>query len=140
MTDKELRHLNRSELLQMLITQGEENRRLKEELEEARKQLEHREITLSNAGSIAEAALQLNGVFEAAQKAAQHYLDSIKAGCGGAVIPPVSETANPSAFVASAPVISSHTVPPCEKTEDMSNDEYWKQVRERAQMILGNLS
>ena len=37
MTDKELRHLNRSELLQMLITQGEENRRLKQELEEANK-------------------------------------------------------------------------------------------------------
>lgn len=33
---------------------------------------------LNNAGSIAEAALQVNGVFEAAQKACEQYIDNIK--------------------------------------------------------------
>lgn len=37
-----------------------------------------REIELEEAGSIAEAALRLNGVFEAAQKAAEQYLMNVK--------------------------------------------------------------
>lgn len=37
-----------------------------------------RVIELENAGSIAEAALRLNGVFEAAQKAAEQYLMNVK--------------------------------------------------------------
>ena len=37
-----------------------------------------REIELREAGSIAEAALRLNGVFEAAQKAADQYLYNIR--------------------------------------------------------------
>lgn len=40
-----------------------------------------REIELQDAGSIAEAALRLNGVFEAAQKAADQYLESVQALC-----------------------------------------------------------
>lgn len=47
----------------------------KEELEE---QLRQRAIKLDRAGSIAEAALSLNRVFEAAQQAADDYLLSIK--------------------------------------------------------------
>jgi len=78
MTDKELKRLNRSELLQMLLTQMEENRALKSELEEARAQLSSRKILLDNAGSIAEASLKINGVFEAAQRAAQEYLDNLQ--------------------------------------------------------------
>ena len=40
----------------------------REELEQAKKSLEKREIALNEAGSIAVAALQINGVFEAAQE------------------------------------------------------------------------
>lgn len=78
MTDKELRKLKRSELLQMLIVQIEENERLKHLLEEQRHQLEDRQIAIEQAGSIAEAALMLNGVFEAAQSAAQQYLENVQ--------------------------------------------------------------
>lgn len=77
MTSKELMHLNRSELLQLLLTQVEENDRLRSELTCCREQLNDRTIRCENAGSIAEAALQVNGVFEAAQQAAQQYLDNI---------------------------------------------------------------
>lgn len=49
-------------------------RTLREELQAARKK---REIELQRAGSIAEAALRLNGVFEAAQKAAEQYIYNV---------------------------------------------------------------
>ncbi len=78
MTEKELKKLSRADLLQMLIDQSEENKFLKEKLEKAEAELEKKEITLAEAGSIAEAALKINGVFEAAQAAGQQYLDSIK--------------------------------------------------------------
>ena len=71
MTDKELRRLSRSELLEMLIAQTEENNRLRSRLEQAEAQLQDRRITIDKAGSLAEAALQLNHVFEDADRAAQ---------------------------------------------------------------------
>ena len=50
----------------------------REELEQAKKSLEKREIALNEAGSIAVAALQINGVFEAAQAASQQYIENIR--------------------------------------------------------------
>ncbi|MGM9550200.1 MAG: DNA repair protein [Faecousia sp.] len=78
MTDKELRRLSRSELLGMLIAQMEENERLRDELDQARAELKSRRIVLSRAGSIAEAALRLNEVFEAADNAANQYLENVR--------------------------------------------------------------
>lgn len=78
MTDKELRELSRKELLELLIEQSKEIEKLRAELEESRKQLEEKEIKIAKAGSIAEASLVLNGVFEAAQSAAEQYLANIR--------------------------------------------------------------
>ena len=78
MTDQDLRKLNRRDLLELLIAQGRERDALKAELEEAKAALEDRRIQLERAGSIAEASLQINKVFEAAQAAAQQYLDNIR--------------------------------------------------------------
>lgn len=77
-TDRELRRLSRADLLELLLAESRENEQLRARLEEAEKKLESREITLQKAGSIAEAALRLNGVFEAAQEAAQQYLENVK--------------------------------------------------------------
>ncbi|MCI6228993.1 MAG: DNA repair protein [Candidatus Faecousia sp.] len=76
MTDAELRRLSRRELLEMLISETEENMRLRAELEQARAKLQDRRILLEKSGSMAEAALRLNGVFEAADKAARQYLEN----------------------------------------------------------------
>ena len=57
MTDKELKRLSRSELLQMLITQMEENAVLRERADRAESQLQDRRIAIGQAGSLAEAAL-----------------------------------------------------------------------------------
>lgn len=78
MTDKELRKLSRAELLEMLIAQSKEVALLKKQLQEANEKLEDKRIMIENSGSIAEAALHLNGVFEAAQNAAEQYLENIK--------------------------------------------------------------
>lgn len=78
MTDKELRRMSRSELLEMLIEQMEENERLKQSLAQVQAELLDRRITIDRTGSIAEAALALNGVFEAADKAARQYLENIR--------------------------------------------------------------
>ena len=78
MTDKELRKLKRGELLEMLLEQSKENEELKKQLYDMQKKLENRDIILKESGSIAEAALKLNGVFEAAEKAAEQYLENIR--------------------------------------------------------------
>ena len=78
MTEKELKKLNRYQLLELLIFQTERADQLEKELAETRKQLEEHNIRLSKLGSIAEASLQLSGIFEAAQKAADMYLEEAK--------------------------------------------------------------
>lgn len=78
MTDKELRKLSRTELLEMLVERSREVERLQAELKQAREQLDSRQIAVDEAGSIAEASLRLNGVFDAAQKAAEQYLENIQ--------------------------------------------------------------
>lgn len=77
-TDKELKQLSRTELLELLIKQTEENERLKARLEECEEQLKDRNIRFDTAGSLAEAALSLNNVFQAADSAAKQYLDNIE--------------------------------------------------------------
>lgn len=78
MTEKELRRLSRAELLEMLLAQTEENRQLKRELQEAREALIDRKIAIEESGSMAEAALRLNGVFEAADQAVRQYLENME--------------------------------------------------------------
>lgn len=78
MTDKEIRKLSRAELLEMLIEQSKEVQMLREKLAAAEEALRNKEIAIDKAGSIAEAALMLNGVFEAAQLACKQYTDNIK--------------------------------------------------------------
>ena len=78
MTDKDLKRRRRDELLEMLIAQSKKMEQMQEELDAARAALASREILLQEAGSIAEASLRINGVFEAAQAAAQQYLENVR--------------------------------------------------------------
>ncbi|MGN0974361.1 MAG: hypothetical protein ACI4OL_00050 [Gemmiger sp.] len=78
MTERELRHLNRAELLELLLEESRENERLKEELARTKAELEERRLQLERSGSMAEATLRLNHVFEAADRAARQYLENIR--------------------------------------------------------------
>ena len=78
LTEKDLKKMNRYQLLELLIIQTERADKLQARLEIAEKQLSDQEIKLSSLGSIAEASLHLNGVFQAAQEAADMYLSAAK--------------------------------------------------------------
>lgn len=78
MTEKELRKLNRFQLLELLVAQTERADKLEEKLEKAEALLNSRDLQMSVVGSIAEASLKLGGVFEAAQRSADLFLDAAK--------------------------------------------------------------
>lgn len=73
----DLRKLGRKEMLEMLIEQGEELEELKSKLATTEAALADKNIAITEAGSIAEAALRLNGVFEAAENACRQYIENI---------------------------------------------------------------
>ena len=78
MTKKELKRMNRSRLLKLLLEVERENEALRRENEALTQKLEDKTLAISRAGSIAEASLQLNEVFAAAQRAADQYLLNAK--------------------------------------------------------------
>lgn len=77
MTENELKKLSRKELLEIMIKQGKELQVLQEKYASAKAALDDRQIKIENAGSIAEASLQLSGVFEAAQEACAQYMENL---------------------------------------------------------------
>lgn len=78
MTERELRRLSRTDLLELLLAQRKENEQMRCLLDQTQAQLTDRTIKINNAGSIAEASLQLSGIFEAAQDSCQYYLENIR--------------------------------------------------------------
>ena len=78
MTEKELRKLNRYELLEMLLAQGKKLERLERELAEANERLAQRQQIVATSGTMAEAAMRLNRVFEAADSAVKEYLSNME--------------------------------------------------------------
>lgn len=83
MTDKELKRLSRSELLEMLIIQSKRVDELEKTIQSLEDTIEaqqaNRAIIIEESGSIAEAALKLNGIFATAQVAADQYVENVKA-------------------------------------------------------------
>ena len=69
-----LRKLSKLQLLELLAQQERELQALRKELDEKTAALEDRRIQIERAGSIAEASLRLNEVFEAAQRAPMNLL------------------------------------------------------------------
>lgn len=85
LTAGDLRRMNRRRLLELLLECSRENVALKQEntqLQEQhrtlQRQLEDKRVKIEKAGTLAEAALMLNGVIESTQAAAAHYLDNLK--------------------------------------------------------------
>lgn len=78
MTEKELKRLNRYQLLELLVLQTERADSLQAQVEQLQARLEERELRFDQLGSIAEASVCVSGVFEAAQKAADLYLEAAK--------------------------------------------------------------
>ena len=100
LTDKEFKRLSRAELIEIIYRMQQDEETLRRENDELRARLADRRSHLENAGSIAEAALALNGVFAAAQAAADDYLAEVRqlrdrAAAGEAPVAPTSGEARP---------------------------------------------
>lgn len=78
MTSKELRKLSKNELVDRIIELDSVIEKLQVRVEEMQVVLDNRAVNIEESGSLAEAALRVNGVIEAAQKAADQYLENIK--------------------------------------------------------------
>lgn len=78
MTDKELKRLSRVELIDIIYELQKQKDAADVRVAQLQEKLNQRELRIAQAGSIAEAAIGLNGVFEAAQAAADQYLHSIQ--------------------------------------------------------------
>ena len=78
MTEKELKKLNRYQLLELLVMQTERADKLEKRVEELEARLEERDLSYLKLGSVADVAARLAGVFEASQQAADLYLDAAK--------------------------------------------------------------
>ena len=78
MTDKEFKHLSRSQLIEIIYRlqlQIDELNEQKQVLEDA---LADKRLRISNTGNLAQAALEINDCFRSAQNAAEQYLNEIK--------------------------------------------------------------
>lgn len=79
MAKSQLEKLSRRQLVRLLVREKERNEELEAQLKEAREKLDKQILSCETTGDLAKAALELSGVFEAAQKAADLYLNSVKA-------------------------------------------------------------
>lgn len=79
MVDKNyMKRMSRKNLLEILVLQSKRIDELQEELNKTKIALEDKKIMINEAGSIAEATVRLNKIFEVAQQTADQYLDSVK--------------------------------------------------------------
>ena len=78
MTDKEFRKLRRSALIEIIYEYQRREKEMQSEIENLKEQLSARELKISEAGSIAEAVVKLNELFETAQKTADEYIMQVK--------------------------------------------------------------
>ena len=79
MTDKEFKRLSRAQLIDILYQLQVEIDKLNEEKQDLENELADKRLRLSNAGNIAQAALEINDCFRSTQNAAEQYLNEIKA-------------------------------------------------------------
>ena len=117
-----LKKLTRADLLELLIEQTKRADELEAKLQQVTAELEKQKLTINNAGSMTQAALELNKVFEAADKAAQQYVENVRtmAGkCGDKITmtPPPKKTA-PAANPAAAAL-------------DINIDDWFKPVQKK---------
>lgn len=134
MPDRELRHLHRTELVEIIFALKQSEDQLKAENAALTAQLQDRRIHIQNAGSIAQAALELNKVFEAAQAAAEDYLASVQAEASTAGADAILAQAR-----AQAEALKQQTEAECQAMLDRANQEVqarWAEFDRRACEVL----
>ena len=130
-TDQELRRLNRKDLLELLISKTRECEVLREKLGRTETALQDRRIEIGQSGSLAEAALRINGVFKAADEAARQYLENLhqqEEEVEAAIARKSEEMAR----------LEEETAARCQAMEEASRkktEEYWADVSKRLELF-----
>ena len=81
MAKNDLKRMNRVQLTELLLAERHRISELEEEVAALNAKLEEREIKIENAGSIAEASLALNRVFESVEAACRQYMENVERLC-----------------------------------------------------------
>ena len=79
MTDKEVKRLTRSQLIEIIYQLQLKQDELTAENEKLSKALEDRRILLNKTGDLAQAVIEIHNVMQSAQDAATHYLEEMQA-------------------------------------------------------------
>ena len=77
MIGKELKKLSRRELVDIIYQLKKNEQQMQDEIASLKDELQDRRIQISTAGSIADASMQLTGIFSTAQLTADLYLHEI---------------------------------------------------------------
>lgn len=120
--------MSRRELLELLINQEKENTQLKAELKETKDKLADRNLAISRAGTLAEAAMTLNGVFEAADAAVKQYVDNVTRGNESA-------QADHDRIIAEAQAKAAEIIGNAERESQIkinAAENYWQQMVEKS--------
>lgn len=78
MTDKEFKRLSRAQLIDIIYQLQLNQEELEAQNEKMKSDLEDRRLKMERSGNIAEAALEINQVLQAAQNAAEQYMEEVR--------------------------------------------------------------
>ncbi len=78
MRSKDCRHYSRRELIEIIYELERREQRLERKLEKAREKLKDRTMRVEQAGSLAEVAAVMAGLFDAADETASLYLAGVQ--------------------------------------------------------------
>ena len=78
MRSKDCRHYSRRELIEIIYELERREQRLERKLEKTRAKIKDRSVRMAQAGSMAEVAAVIAGLFDAADEAAAMYLTGVR--------------------------------------------------------------
>lgn len=78
MRSRDCRHYSRRELIEIIYELERRETRLERKLEKTREKLKERSVHMEQAGSLAEVAAVITGLFDAADETAAMYLSNVQ--------------------------------------------------------------
>ena len=122
MNKKDIRKLSRKDLLEIMLNQSEKIKSLELEISKLKEDLASKNLSISNAGTLAEASISISGIFQKADEAIEiyknNYIDQIRKD-----------------FEKEKEAILKETKELCKKNEKASKDAL-KKAKEKAKIIV----
>ena len=81
MEKNKIKKISKKELLEIMLNQAKKIKELEKELNNVQTKLDSKKISIEESGSLAEASLKLNSVFENAQLAIEQYKYNVEEQC-----------------------------------------------------------